>query len=206
MRRLLAPIAFVLSFTFYFCEMTRTAHAMSDPPPDPPPPQYDPPSGNYTYDIPMTMDQEIADSGPSTPDDDDDDEAYMTFYDVAGYVPGSAQGPTGWTVTSQLTGFTPPGVVVSDNPSLINLTFEYSTGPELAGTVNLGDFTFKSIYGTTALGQYGGEDSNEITRQLETYQGGVPRPVVPEPMSGTILIPAIVAACLRRKRSVSTTD
>jgi hypothetical protein len=202
MRRLLGSAVFILSFTFYFCTVTPTAHATGDPPPELPPPPYEAASGTYLYDIPMKMNEERADPDP-TPDDDDDDAAYITFYDIAGYVPGSAQGPTGWTVSAQLTGFTPPGVVVSDDPSLINLTFEYATGPELSGTVELGDFTFESIFGTTAPGQYSGEDANEDTDLLETYQGAVPLPVVPEPMSGTIITVALVAGAARRKRKYS---
>ena len=91
---------------------------------------------------------------------------------------------------------------MSDDPSLVNLTFEYASGPELSGTVELGDFTFESIYGTTGPGQFAGEDLNEITGSTEVSQGIVPLPVVPEPSLG--ILAALSGGAMRISRCFRT--
>ena len=90
MRRFLASSASVLFLTLFHSTLIPTARATDEPPPDPPPPHYDPPSGNYVFDEPMKMDEERADPDP-TPPANDAGTSYITFYDIAGYVPNSAQ-------------------------------------------------------------------------------------------------------------------
>jgi hypothetical protein len=143
------------------------------------------------------------DPDPS-PAPSDADACYITFYDIAGYVPGSAQGPTGWVVTAQNTGFTPPGATMTDDPSLVNLTFEYNSGPELVGPTSLGDFDFDSIYPDTASGQFAGQDMNANTDQFETSQGTDMLPAVPEPAAeiGAILLCGALASTRRARKNI----
>lgn len=180
--------------------MIRLARASSDPEP-PPPPQWDGPWNAYLYSLPFSLDnEEKADPDP-TPGPDDDDGCFITFYDIAGYVSGSAQAPTGWVVTAQDTGFTPPGATVSDDPSIVNLTFEYSSGPDLVGPTPLATFSFDSVYPETAPGQFAAQDMNTSTSEFDTSQGTDLLPVVPEPAmaAGAVILCGALASTRRAR-------
>ena len=75
---------------------------------------------------------------------------YFTIYDFSGYVAGTAYAPTGWTLITGFTGLTPPTTLPTDNPNIINLTWEY-TGTKKLGTgtapADLGQFGADSTYG-----------------------------------------------------------
>jgi len=185
------------SVTIYFPGLIRSARA-GDAPDPPPPPKWDGPWNAYLYTLPIDEEPtEKSDPDPS-PAPGNPDACYITFYDIAGYVPGSAQGPTGWVATAQNTGFTPPGASVTDDPSLVNLTFEYSSGPDLVGPNSLGDFDFDSIYPDTAPGQFAGQDMNANTDQFETSQEIDMLPAVPEP--GSLMLAGAGAMILGRRR------
>jgi hypothetical protein len=202
MRRLSVGLLIVLALMWYCPRMIPLALAGSGPdstqpspdpePEPPPPPQDDPPPpappnppAAYLYNIAFDEEpSEHADPDP-TPGPSDSGASYITFYDIPGYVLNSAQGPSGWVVTVQNTGDTPPGATVSDDPTMVNLTFEYNSGAEIVGPSEIGTFSFESVYPDEAPGQFAGEDENANTGQLETSQGTVMLPVVPEPASAT---------------------
>ena len=59
--------------------------------------------------------------------------SFLTLYDFTGYVAGSCTAPSGWSCTSQNTGFTPDDVLPNDDPNVANMTWVYTTGPTLSG-------------------------------------------------------------------------
>jgi hypothetical protein len=76
---------------------------------------------------------------------------FFTFYDVEGYVAGSASGPAGWTASVQNTGITPAGVVPNDSATVPNVTFTWGGPGSLIGPQILGNFSIRSIYPTAVV-------------------------------------------------------
>jgi hypothetical protein len=126
---------------------------------------------------------------------------FAVIYDVAGYIPGSAVGPAGWTPSASLTGPTPASTAPADNPALVNITWTYTGSTISPGgtTVNITGFKYDSTFGhigkavfaaSTHLDLSSGETK---TRQVSNVtQVDVPIPdddppnETPEP--GTILL------------------
>lgn len=121
--------------------------------------------------------------------------AYFTIYDFAGYVQGSATvsatatSSSNWTITSSMSGQTPPYLNPTDNPNLPNLTFTY-TGPTVTGQVTLGTFTAQSSYSAGTSGYFtasntvastGQPDSNITETTVPTGASASAVPGVPEP-------------------------
>jgi hypothetical protein len=146
------------------------------------------------------MDEERADPPPAPPDQDK--QSFFTFYDVYGYVPGTAQGPSGWVASSSLTGLTPTGAAVSDNPNVPNITFTYVGPGSIVGPASLGDFTFESVFNTTTTGMFSDQDFSSINSAREFLTGSVTLPI-PEPGSvtliGAVLLPMFAGRRLRRR-------
>ena len=113
---------------------------------------------------------------------------FFTIYDFAGYVPGSCAGPAGWTCSAQDLGFTPDDVVPTDNPSIVNITWAYTSGATILGQpsgVDLGLFSAESIYGDPVLDSYASRGISNTGPQVGTIAdnvgntqgpGGVPEP------------------------------
>jgi hypothetical protein len=132
----------------------------------------------------------------------------FTIYDFAGFVPGSNIQPINWVFSSAGTGITPGGLLVSDSPSLPNLTWTY-TGPDTTnGTFSLGLFKAVSSFESLKSGGYaamGHKWSKIGSFQLPdhgqpTMNKGpvtVPAGVVPEP--GTMALLGLGAAPLLGK-------
>jgi len=192
---------FVLGFLVAMCfpMVMRQARAGGDPDTQPSPVP-DPPDHAFTYGISFTESNNEAPEPNPNPPPGDAGTTFLTFYDVQGYVPGTAQGPAGWTVQTQLTGYTPAGVTVTDNPNVINITFEDASAPVTPGPSQLGTFTFDSIYGTDGPGQYSYEDNNATTMVTEAMQGTLLLPVVPEPASLGVGVVGGGLLLLRRRR------
>jgi hypothetical protein len=175
--------------------MCSLARAGDGPDPDQPPPSTQP-DGHYLYDVPMSkMDEERADP-PGVPANQDT-ESFFTFYDVYGYIPGTAQGPSGWVASSSLTGLTPTGAVVSDNPNVPNIIFTYVGPGSIVGPAELGDFTFESAFNTTTTGMFSDQDFSSITSAREFLTGSVTLPI-PKPTSLSVL--GVSALVLLRRR------
>ena len=83
--------------------------------------------------------------------------SFLTLYDFTGYVAGSCTAPSGWSCTSQNTGFTPDDVLPNDDPNVANITWVYTTGPTLSGQpvgLDLGLFKAQSINNKTRFDSY----------------------------------------------------
>jgi hypothetical protein len=122
-------------------------------------------SGPYlwTYNLQLSDDQDVhAGAAPTNPSVSHDDLSFgslLTIYDFAGYVAGSCGGPAGWTCTAQSQGFTPDDTLPTDDASIMNLTWVYTSGGNIVGTpgnVDLGSFFASSIYSQVALVSYTG--------------------------------------------------
>lgn len=120
---------------------------------------------------------------------------YFTIYNFAGLVPGSAMASGSsssqyWAFSSSLLGLTPPGISVSQNPNVPDITWTYS-GPSIQGAQNgLGNFSAVSIYPLTTLswmtaitGTVNGVADANITPTTVPVPAapGSPPPGVPEP-------------------------
>jgi hypothetical protein len=117
------------------------------------------------------------------------DAGFVTIYDFSGYVAGSCAGPTGWTCSAQLVGFTPDDVLPTDNPGIVNITWAYTSGPTVLGQpsgVDLGStFTAVSTTNKPVLVSYtsrgianAGPQAGTIADNVGNTQGptGVPEP------------------------------
>lgn len=76
---------------------------------------------------------------------------FFTIYDFGGLVSGSIVAPVDWLISTSPVGPTPSGTSPTDGPET-NLTFTYSGGASIVGSVGLGNFWAISIYsdGTTS--------------------------------------------------------
>jgi hypothetical protein len=66
---------------------------------------------------------------------------FFTIYDFGNFVTGSNIQPANWTFSSSLIGTTPSLVAVTDNPSLLNLTWTYNGNTPISGSAVLGIFS-----------------------------------------------------------------
>jgi hypothetical protein len=156
----------------------------------------------WTYDFGLAADQNaVSGVGPMTRPDrpvvqhtELQWSAFVTIYDFNGYVAGSCSGPTGWTCSAQLVGYTPDNVSPADNPEIYNITWAYTSGPTLVGQPNgidLGLFTADStsrnpfLVSYTSRGtQNSGPQAGFITDNVGNTQGPAP---TPEPASLILL-------------------
>jgi len=162
------------------------------------------PNGNgtttFTYRADLASDQR-ADTGD-----------FLTIYDFAGLVPGSAKvDQAGWTLTVQNVGITPTNVLPTDNPTVPNITIT-RTGGTISGPVT-GLITFSAI---SSFGGTGGFTTfaAQATRSSGFAVGtkiqniglvGAPN-AVPEPASLALLgitVPFVVTVLRRRRKSAN---
>jgi hypothetical protein len=110
----------------------------------------------WTYDVQLAAGESAASvpngacSGSSSPICGG---TFFTIYDFVGYIPGSAAAPANWSVSVQLTGYTPSGVTPTDSAAIVNLTFYY-TGSGITGAADLGSFSAHSTDESSATGTY----------------------------------------------------
>ena len=116
--------------------------------------------------------------------------SFFTIYDFAGFIPGSAFQPPGWTFSSALVGVTPATTIVTDDPTAPNLTWLYTDvgnnlTTDLGDSRSLGDFGAESIYGGTAVGAYASRDRNRTLSRFSRSSGNVE---VPSPIPSAMLL------------------
>ena len=159
------------------------------------------PSGQdyrWTYQVAMTSGERIGRG------------SYFTIYDFAGFIPGSNFQPINWVFSSAMTGKTPKGTNVVDNPKVPNLTWTY-VGKATGGkaSVNLGLFGALSIYGKATEGTFVADGRRYTPHQrgngkamFTTGSVPVPGPLVPEGASLSLLLPGLATfGLLLRRRS-----
>lgn len=131
--------------------------------------------------------------------------SFFTIYDFNGYVAGSAFAPADWDISVQNVGETPAGQLLTDNPSVVNITFTY-TGATTVGPVTHYEGT--GVFGadstnstTTAFGKYASAtlknnpptSSHPDNLTFQSNQGTLVAPsAVPETSSLMLLLPGLV--------------
>jgi hypothetical protein len=109
------------------------------------------------------------------------DSDFVTVYNFAGLVEGSAKTPPGWAFSSEDFGRTPtwegyPAVLPVDVPGLSNLT--WSAKKPIAGQMQITGFTATTRAGTTTDGEY----TTQVTRseagkpEKQAIIGHIPTP------------------------------
>jgi hypothetical protein len=105
--------------------------------------------------------------------------SYFTIYDIAGFV--STTAPAGWSFTTQLVGVTPSSQLLTDDPTLINVTFDYTGGGSILGPqFALGPFTIISSTNSANLGGVFSYQAGKKTGGTDQGQGPLSVPSVPE--------------------------
>jgi hypothetical protein len=167
----------------------------------------------WTYNLQLSDDQDVQSglppSSPSVPHDNLSFGSFLTIYDFGGYVAGSCGGPTGWTCTAQAMGYTPDDTLPSDDATLMNLTWVYTSGATINGTpgnVDLGSFFAQSIYDSVHLVSYtarGVKNRGASAGTIADNVGSVAAPMalnVPEPGSLALAGLGLMAAVTSLRR------
>ncbi len=132
---------------------------------------------------------------------------YFTIYDFAGYVPGTAAAPSGWTFSLANVGPTPVQTAPADDPAVPNLSWAY-TGAGLAGPAAPGTFSAASTFVDVTAAYFtartqtlsGAADTNITTTLVPVGQTATAGPTVPEP--ATLLLAGLgLAGVLGRRAS-----
>ncbi|MGL6097196.1 MAG: PEP-CTERM sorting domain-containing protein [Fimbriiglobus sp.] len=115
---------------------------------------------------------------------------FFTIYDFAGYIPGTASAPAGWTLAVANQGQTPNLLAPDDDNGLPNLTWTYN-GPaaNTNGQIGLGNFWALSMFGAPTEDYFTARthrtSDGKLDSNLTTTNVPVPT-AVPEP--GTLIL------------------
>jgi hypothetical protein len=165
----------------------------------------------WTYDFQLSADQNVnaglAPTSNPVPHTNLTFAGFVTIYDFSGYVTGSCTGPAGWTCTAQNVGFTPDDVVPTDNASIANITWSYTSGPTLLGQpagMDLGNFSAQSTFSQPTLVSYASRGIANAGPQVGTIADNVGNTQgpseVPEPTSVTLMGSGLIALAVLARR------
>ena len=143
------------------------------------------------------------------------DDEFLTIYDFAGYLQGSATAPGGWSISEQKVGRTPGSVTVGDNAGLWNITFLYNGDSMIVGGTPqalVGTFRLSSEFGPSIqTGVRTAQTTSSATGLMLPHTGSVDVPspdggvesetfaAVPEPTT-MLLVTGGLAALLTAQR------
>ena len=141
----------------------------------------------WTYNLELSADQDVRSgalpAGSPVSSQNQGFGSFLTIYDFAGYVAGTCSSPTGWVCLVQNLGFTPSAVLPEDDPGIVNLTWQYATGPVISGQPNgvgVGPFGAQSSFGqaeTTDYAALGFNNSGPSAGTLAANVGQIGAPV-----------------------------
>jgi hypothetical protein len=127
---------------------------------------------------------------------------YFTIFDFNGYLAGSAAAPGAglWVVTEQAIGVTPSHIdlVAEDDPAIMNITFKYVGGVDVAGGSSLGTFVLRSQFGPAVTNSHFASQATHaiVTPNAEAWVQNVGQVDVPVPFRSDNPIPEPLTTAL----------
>ena len=118
---------------------------------------------------------------------------FFTIYDFGNFVAGSNLQPANWTFSSSLLGVNPGPVIVADNPSLLNLTWQYTGTTPIDGSALLGIFSVITNTDQLRTAQFASEATRLTGPNAGTKIDNVGTIAVPLPEASTLL--PIIGVC-----------
>ncbi|MDQ6765125.1 MAG: hypothetical protein M3Z22_03365 [Verrucomicrobiota bacterium] len=123
----------------------------------------------WNYSVNVTVDQMVV-----TGD-------FFTIYDFGSIRPGSNVQPANWVFSTSLTGVTPPGVLPTDNPNLLNLTWTYVGTTPIVGQAFLGIFSAVSSTNQISTANFAAQATRSTGPQAGTKISNIGLVSVPVP-------------------------
>ena len=118
---------------------------------------------------------------------------FFTIYDFGAFTAGSNLQPAGWTFSSSLVGATPSGVIPTDNPSILNLTWTYSGETPIIGAASLGNFSVIADTNQLRTSDFAAQATRSDGPDAGSKVDNVGRISVPVPEVSTLL--PIISVC-----------
>lgn len=127
----------------------------------------------------------------------------LCIADIAGLT-GTPTAPTGWSA-SNLAGACPINAGVTDPNNAPSVFYMYTAAPTISGPMDLGTFTFQSIFSAvgTANDAYGAIAQKKNPLSIAANQGEVNGPLaIPEPATLSLFAASLVGVGLLKRRVV----
>jgi hypothetical protein len=118
---------------------------------------------------------------------------FFTIYDFGSFVSGSNIQPANWSFSSALTGTNPSNVIVTDNPSLLNLTWVYTGDTPVVGSNLLGIFSVVTDTNQLRTSDFAAQATRSTGPTAGTKIDNIGTISVPIPEVSTLL--PILAVC-----------
>jgi len=118
---------------------------------------------------------------------------FFTIYDFGNFLSTSNSQPANWTFSSALLGINPARVNVSDDPSLLNLTWTYNGTTPIDGSALLGTFSVVTDTNQLRDSDFAAQATRSVGPNAGTKIDNVGRIDVPIPEASTML--PILSVC-----------